>query len=123
MTREFCPHCMRDIPQGSLRCPWCGQDARTCAASHQLPVGTVLVSPAHNSFLVGVAKVTQEENIEICKLLEKAGADSIQLTGRTISYAYEEMRLNPFVDYANKLTNELNIPVILGGNLREMSNR
>ncbi|MCC9262062.1 MAG: tRNA-dihydrouridine synthase [Methanobrevibacter woesei] len=64
--------------------------------------------------------ITQEENIEICKLLEKAGADSIQLTGRTISYAYEEMRLNPFVDYANKLTNELNIPVILGGNLREM---
>ena len=56
MAREFCPHCMRDIPQGSLRCPWCGQDARTRAASHQLPVGTVLVSPARNSFVVGVAK-------------------------------------------------------------------
>lgn len=56
MAREFCPHCMKDIPEGSLRCPRCGQDARTRAADHQLPVGTVLVSPARNSYLLGVAK-------------------------------------------------------------------
>ena len=56
MAREFCPHCMKDVPPGSRYCPWCGQDAGARAADHQLPVGTVLVSPARNSFLVGVAK-------------------------------------------------------------------
>ena len=56
MAREFCPHCMRDVPEGGSFCPGCGKSVRWTAADHQLPVGTVLASPARNSFLVGVAK-------------------------------------------------------------------
>lgn len=65
--------------------------------------------------------ITTDESIKICKLLEEAGADSIQLTGRTISYNYTEKTTNPFIDYTNKLTSEINIPIILGGNLRSMN--
>lgn len=62
--------------------------------------------------------MTQEESIKIAKLLEEAGADSIQITARTISHANKE-GLHPFMDYANKLVKEVDIPVILGGSLRD----
>ncbi|WP_297981592.1 tRNA-dihydrouridine synthase [uncultured Methanobrevibacter sp.] len=65
--------------------------------------------------------ITYDESIEIAKLLEKYGADCIQLTARTISYFYnEEGGLHPYLIYANRLIDELNIPVILGGSLRDM---
>lgn len=65
--------------------------------------------------------ISEEESIEICKFLEKAGADSIQLTGRTISYLYDGNEKNPFLVYIDKLLKEVDIPVILGGNLRDMA--
>ena len=63
--------------------------------------------------------ITKEESIEICKLLEKYGADSIQTTARTISNVYEEGDKHPFLDYADTLSKEVNIPIILGGTLRD----
>ena len=56
----------------------------------------------------------------IKKKLEKAGADSIQLTARTISYLYDGNEKNPFLVYVDKLIDEIDIPVILGGSLRDM---
>jgi len=64
--------------------------------------------------------MTAEESIEVAKELEKAGADSIQLTARTISYLYDGKDKNPFLVYADELIGSLEIPVILGGSLRDM---
>lgn len=64
--------------------------------------------------------MTEKETIEICKLLEKYGADSIQVTARTISFANGKECSHPFLDFANELISEINIPVILGGTLRDM---
>jgi len=64
--------------------------------------------------------IDYEESIRIAKELEKAGADSIQLTARTISYLYEGSEKNPFLVYVDKLIDEVDIPVILGGSLRDM---
>ena len=41
--------------------------------------------------------MTAEESIRVAKELEKAGADSIQLTARTISYLYDGKEKNPFL--------------------------
>lgn len=62
--------------------------------------------------------MTPEESLEICKLLEEYGADSIQITARTISYVGDK-ESHPFIDFASKLSDELNIPVVLGGTLRD----
>lgn len=65
--------------------------------------------------------ITAEESIEIAKELEKAGADSIQLTARTISYLYDGNEKNPFLVYVDQLIDEIDIPVVLGGNSRDMA--
>ena len=59
--------------------------------------------------------------IKSVKRLEKAGADSIQLTARTISYLYDGAEKNPFLVYVDKLIDAIDIPVILGGNSRDMA--
>ena len=64
--------------------------------------------------------MTAEESLKVAKELEKAGADSIQLTARTISYLYDGNEKNPFLVYVDKLIDEIDIPVILGGSLRDM---
>ena len=64
--------------------------------------------------------MTAEESLKVAKELEKAGADSIQLTARTISYLYDGNEKNPFLVYVDKLVDEIDIPVILGGSLRDM---
>ena len=64
--------------------------------------------------------MTPEESIKIARELEMAGADSIQLTARTISYLYDGNDKNPFLVYVDNLINEIDIPVILGGSLRDM---
>jgi len=64
--------------------------------------------------------MTPEESIKIARELEMAGADSIQLTARTISYLYDSNDKNPFLVYVDNLINEIDIPVILGGSLRDM---
>lgn len=64
--------------------------------------------------------LTQEESIKMAKLLAENGADSIQITGRTISMKYDASEKHIFLDYADKLAQEVDIPVILAGNLRDM---
>ena len=61
-----------------------------------------------------------KESMEIAKLLARNGADSIQLTGRTITLmqGYLEGH-NPYLDYVNKLSDELDIPIVLGGTMRD----
>ena len=64
--------------------------------------------------------MTSEESLKVACELEKAGADSIQLTARTISYLYDGREKNPFLVYVDNLVDEIDIPVILGGSLRDM---
>lgn len=64
--------------------------------------------------------MTPEESIKIAKLLAENGSDSIQLTGRTIAFKYDTDNKHVFLDYANKLHEEIDIPIVLGGNLRDM---
>jgi len=63
--------------------------------------------------------ISFEESMEMCKLLEKYGADSIQLTARTNTFSTNDGK-HPFITYADKLSNEIDIPVILGGRLNDM---
>lgn len=65
--------------------------------------------------------IDHAESIRIAKELEKAGADSIQLTARTISYLYDGGDKHPFLVYVDDLINEVDIPVVLGGNSRDMA--
>ena len=64
--------------------------------------------------------MTLDETIKIAKLLEKHGADSLQITQPLLPqfYAYENNEKNPLIDAANKIISEVDIPVILGGGLR-----
>ena len=78
------------------------------------------VSIRINPWDVRKGGMTAEESIKVAKELEKAGADSIQLTARTISYLYDGREKNPFLVYADELIDSLEIPVILGGSLRDM---
>ncbi len=64
--------------------------------------------------------MTQEESKKIAKLLAEHGADSIQITGRTISMKYDAEEKHVFLDYADELSQEVDIPIILAGNLRDM---
>ena len=64
--------------------------------------------------------ITSQESIAIACELEKAGADSIQLTARTISYLYDGAEKHPFLVYVDDLIDAVDIPVILGGNSRDM---
>ncbi|WP_458405162.1 oxidoreductase [Methanobrevibacter sp.] len=79
------------------------------------------VSIRINPWDVRKGGITADESIAIAKELEKAGADSIQLTARTISYLYDGAEKNPFLVYVDKLVDEIDIPVILGGNSRDMA--
>lgn len=78
------------------------------------------VSCRINPWDVRKGGVTADESIAIAKELEKAGADSIQLTARTISYLYDGADKHPFLVYVDDLIDAIDIPVILGGNSRDM---
>ena len=79
------------------------------------------VSCRINPWDVRKGGITASESIAIAKELEKAGADSIQLTARTISQIYDKGEKHPFLVYVDDLIDQLEIPVVLGGSLREMS--
>lgn len=61
--------------------------------------------------------IDENESIEIAKLLEKYGADSIQITKPTSPAFFTRKNKNTaaLVDYADRLSKELTIPVVLGG--------
>ncbi len=63
--------------------------------------------------------MTPNEAIEIAKLLEKYGADSLQITGRTISVAQTKENPTAHLKDIDKLIESVNIPVIVGGSLRD----
>ena len=58
-----------------------------------------------------------EETIEICQLLEKFGADSLQITRPRSPqfFTRENTEENPLISATEKIINNVNIPVILGG--------
>jgi 2,4-dienoyl-CoA reductase-like NADH-dependent reductase (Old Yellow Enzyme family) len=64
--------------------------------------------------------LTREESMKMAKILAENGADSLQITGRTISMKYDAKEKHIFLDYVNELTEEIDIPIILAGNLRDM---
>ena len=64
--------------------------------------------------------MTLEETINIAKLLEKHGVDSLQIT-RPRSPQYftrENTEKNPLIDAACKIIDNVDIPVILGGGVK-----
>ncbi|WP_405295211.1 NADH-dependent flavin oxidoreductase [Methanobrevibacter sp.] len=79
------------------------------------------VSCRINPWDVRKGGVTADESIAIARELEKAGADSLQLTARTISQIYDKGEKHPFLVYFDDLASAVDIPVVLGGSLREMS--
>ena len=64
--------------------------------------------------------MTLDESYRIAKILSENGADSVQITARTISFKFGEDGDHAFLSYADKLAKELDVPVILGGTLRDM---
>ena len=63
------------------------------------------------------------ESIEAIKLLEKVGADSIQIT-RPLSPLYftkKESSIDETINYISKLTDSVNIPIIAGGGFINLS--
>ena len=67
--------------------------------------------------------INQNESIEICKLLEKVGCDSIQIT-RPLSPLYftkKDSEEEKLIDYSEKLISSINVPVILGGGYNNMN--
>ena len=64
-----------------------------------------------------------DESIESCKLLEKVGVDSLQVT-RPLSPLYFTKKLsgeNELVDYTEKLLKSVNVPVIVGGGFNNLN--
>ncbi|HIH35225.1 MAG TPA: NADH-dependent flavin oxidoreductase [Methanosphaera sp.] len=63
--------------------------------------------------------ITSQESIEMCKLLEKYGADSLQIT-KPLSPLYftREKTNTELLDYCVELIKHVNLPVILGGGLK-----
>lgn len=64
--------------------------------------------------------MTLEESLKIAKILSDAGADSIQITARTISFKFGEDGDHAFLHYADEMVETVDVPVILGGTLRDM---
>ena len=79
------------------------------------------VSCRINPWDVRKGGITADESITIAQELQNAGADSIQLTARTISQIYDKGVKHPFLVYVDELIDALDIPVVLGGSLREMN--
>ena len=70
-----------------------------------------------NAFDTAPDGMTLEDTVEVSKLLEKYGADSLQIT-RPRSPQYftrENKEVNPLIEATNKITDNVSIPVILGG--------
>ena len=63
------------------------------------------------------------ESLEACKLLEKVGVDSIQVT-RPLSPLYFTKKLSgedELIDYTKKLIDSVDVPVIVGGGFDDMN--
>lgn len=58
-----------------------------------------------------------EETVEICRLLEKHGADSLQITRPRSPqfFTHENTGVNPLISATERIIENVDIPVILGG--------
>ncbi len=67
--------------------------------------------------------MTLQETIDIAKLLEKYGADSLQITRPRSPqfFTRENHDKNPLIDAAEKIIENVNIPVILGGGVNSQN--
>lgn len=67
--------------------------------------------------------MTLDETIEIAKLLEKYGVDSLQITRPRSPqfFTRENTEKNPLIDATDKIIKEVNIPVILGGGINNQN--
>jgi 2,4-dienoyl-CoA reductase-like NADH-dependent reductase (Old Yellow Enzyme family) len=61
--------------------------------------------------------MTLDETIEVAKILEKYGVDSLQITRPRSPqfFTRENKEKNPLVEASEKITKNVDIPVILGG--------
>ena len=59
--------------------------------------------------------MTLDETVEICKLLEKFGVDSLQITRPRSPQLRENKEENPLISASERIIDNVNIPVILGG--------
>ena len=67
--------------------------------------------------------MTLQETIDIAKLLEKYGADSLQITRPRSPqfFTRENHDKNPLIEAAEKIIDNVNIPVILGGGVNSQN--
>ena len=80
------------------------------------------VSVKVNSFDERKDGFDSKESLESCRLLEKVGVDSIQVT-RPLSPLYFTKKLSAegeLIDYTNQLIDSIDIPVIVGGGFNNM---
>ena len=70
-----------------------------------------------NAFDAQKGGITVDETVEIAKLLEKFGVDSLQITRPRSPqfFTRENKEKNPLIDAAEKVIDNVDIPVILGG--------
>ena len=69
-----------------------------------------------NAFDNQVNGMTIEETVEIARLLEKYGTDSLQITRpRSPQFFTGQNKENPLIEASAKIIENVNIPVILGG--------
>ena len=63
-----------------------------------------------------------DESLKICKILAKEGIDSIEVSGNGTSVGGIKPHVNEayFLDFADKLSSEVDVPVILVGGLRSV---
>lgn len=68
-------------------------------------------------------EIASDESVEIAKLLEKHGADSLQITCPHSQYVFtrENRDVDPLIDVSEKIIKEVNIPVIMGGGLNSQN--
>jgi 2,4-dienoyl-CoA reductase-like NADH-dependent reductase (Old Yellow Enzyme family) len=67
--------------------------------------------------------MTLQETIDICKLLEKHGADSFQITRPRSPqfFTRENTDKNPLIEATEKIIGNVNVPVILGGGVNSQN--
>ena len=70
-----------------------------------------------NAFDINPNGMTVEETVEVAKILEKYGADSIQVTRPRSPqfFTRENKDKNPLIEACEKIIKNVDIPVILGG--------
>ena len=73
-----------------------------------------------NSSNFGYGGLEEKESLEICKVLAKAGIDSIEVSGNGTSVQGIKAHVNEgyFVDFAAKLAEVIDVPVFVVGGLR-----